>query len=117
MSRGEDQSETPSIDRGRSPQFSLRSVLRATSCVGILSTIPGFWPTVLAFAAFVSLLLLPAAGILLGLIALQFPLYLTWKRLCAFQFPAATDASCGDDSCYRRQLIERHPAGRGTTAH
>ena len=47
----------------------------------MLSAVPGFWPAVIVLSTALLALLLPGLAVLAGLIALQLPAYLAWKRV------------------------------------
>jgi hypothetical protein len=85
------------------PQYSLRALLRATSCVCLLSAIPGFWPAVILFALGLAAFLLPGISILAGLVLAQCLMYAVWKR--ALKLKSGWLAS--DDPCFQVQVIER----------
>jgi hypothetical protein len=69
----------------------------------MLSAIPGFWPAVIMFAALTAVFLLPAAGILAGLVLVQLAVYWASNRLRTLAVVSAPD-----DPCYQVQTIDRH---------
>jgi hypothetical protein len=90
------------IDSQSGRQFFLRRLLRAASCLCMLSAIPGFWPAAILFALIVTAFLIPGAGILAALIVVQLAVYSAFKRLRGFGV-----AFAHDDPCYQAQTINR----------
>jgi hypothetical protein len=101
----------PRLKQPERRQFSLRGLLRTTSCICVLSAVPGFWGAIVTLVVGFTLLLLPALGILLTLMLAQAGLYVAWQRAAVrrepSQNPAGQNPPRNDEAYFRAQVIQR----------
>jgi hypothetical protein len=101
----------PRLKQPERRQFSLRGLLRTTSCVCVLSAVPGFWPAIVTLVVGFALFLLPALGILVMLMLAQAGVYVTWHRAAVRRAPSRNPAGQNpprnDEAYFRAQVIQR----------